>query len=176
MSQPLSEQFRVIFRSTNGAVARLALSITRDPQLAQDASQEAYLALLRALRKSATIANHRAWLRRVVIRKCNALRAPPGGLDAPPASLDALDEAAHPPADSPAQDGPAAEVRQAIAELPPELRHAVTLRFFHGCTGAEIADAQGCAERTARQRVEDAVSALRRILADPGEKADHRKS
>jgi RNA polymerase sigma-70 factor (ECF subfamily) len=122
------------------------------------------------------IANHRAWLRRVAIRKCNALRAPPGGLDAPPVSLDALDEAAHPSADSPAQDGLAAEVRQTIAELPPELRQAVTLRFFYGCTCREIAEQQHCSERTARRRLSQALDALRRDILGTAEKTDLRKS
>jgi RNA polymerase sigma-70 factor (sigma-E family) len=50
---------------------------------------------------------------------------------------------------------------QLCAELPPDQRSAVVLRFYEDRSFAEIADILGCAEATARSHVHRAVAKLR---------------
>ena len=55
------------------------------------------------------------------------------------------------------------------AKLPPVQRAAVVLRFYEDLSYAEIAEALGCAEATARSHVHRALAALRVHLTAGGE-------
>ncbi len=57
------------------------------------------------------------------------------------------------------------QVRQALLDLPEQLREAVLLRFDHGLDYAEIARVVGRPESTVRSRVFHALKRLRRGLA-----------
>ena len=63
------------------------------------------------------------------------------------------------------QVGASAHVWQLCGELRPAQRAAVVLRFWADASYAEIADALGCTESTARSHVHRAIAALRERLA-----------
>lgn len=56
----------------------------------------------------------------------------------------------------------------ALGALSPRLRAAVTLRYAHGLTYREMAEALGCPQKTAESRVRLAHEALRRALGAEG--------
>ena len=57
------------------------------------------------------------------------------------------------------------EIRQAIAELPQNLRTALVMKHYGGYTYQEISERMGCPEGTAKSRVSVALSRLRVALA-----------
>ena len=57
------------------------------------------------------------------------------------------------------------EIRQAIAELPENLRTALVMKHYGGYTYQEISERMGCPEGTAKSRVSLALSRLREALA-----------
>jgi RNA polymerase sigma-70 factor, ECF subfamily len=77
----------------------------------------------------------------------------------------------------PARDDPAASpenieesrrLRDAISELPGELRRLLELRYVDGLTGRAAAEAMGLPESTARLRLQEAYRLLEKRLASAG--------
>lgn len=62
----------------------------------------------------------------------------------------------------------AAIVREALADLPPELREAVTLVYYEGMNHADAARVAGCAETTVSWRIFRAKQKLKKQLRPPG--------
>ena len=159
MSKHLSDGFDRIHAATCHAMARLAYGIARDEQLAEDACQEAYAALLVALRKGTPIANAAAWLRRVVVHKSlDALKARPRTV-----SVEAVGPVAS--ADGSEQLDGYPELKRALDGLPPEQRQAVVLHALDGYTCREVADALDCSKSEAGRLIDAGLRALRRALA-----------
>lgn len=67
-------------------------------------------------------------------------------------------------------------IHRGLQALTPELRAALLLRYSHGLTQVEIAAAQGCSERTVRNRLRDAAQLLERELRRLGLDAPHEES
>jgi len=158
--------FETIRESTSVAMARLALSITRDEHLARDACQEAYLELYLALRRKRPIANHRAWLRKVVVSKAlSSVRTKrPSGAGV--LSLEELDGFPLTRTDHVVDPAERMALQEALDELPPNERKAVGLRVLEGFSYRAVADALGCSTETAWRWVQNALGALRRSYAD----------
>ncbi len=57
--------------------------------------------------------------------------------------------------------------REALAALPAEQRHAITLAFFRGYTHSEIAEQTATPLGTVKTRIRDGMSKLRTALAGP---------
>jgi len=94
MKGDLIAYFNETVATTHEPMLQLAASITRDPHLARDACQEAYLEFFLALNRRKAIANRGAWLRRVVINKALAVaRRRKAGVGAPLDALDGLEPA-----------------------------------------------------------------------------------
>jgi len=159
VSKHLSDDFDRIHAATCHAMARLAYGIARDEQLAEDACQETYAALLVALRKGTPIANAAAWLRRVVVNKSlDALAARPQTV-----SLDAAGPVAS--ADGSGEIDGYPELDRALDGLPPEQRQAVVLHALDGYSWREVADALGCSKSQGGRLIDAGLRALRRALA-----------
>ncbi len=154
----------------HGAVAyRLALSVTRDAELAEDAVQDAFLGVWRGIARFDPLrASFKTWLLTVVHRRAIDIvrrRRPVSALpqDLMPEMLrssDALSETL--------TRLDAVSVRTALDELPDRQREAVSLAYFGGLTQTEIAAATGAPLGTVKSRVRLGLLAMRARLTSRG--------
>jgi RNA polymerase sigma-70 factor (ECF subfamily) len=149
-----------------GVAYGLAHRILRDQSLAQDAVQEAFLAVWRT---AASFDPRRGkastWLltfvhRRAVdvVRYEDRRRARPLD-DAPIASGDATDETA-------AVREQRRAVQAALAQLPPDQREALELAYYGGLSQSELAERLGVPLGTVKSRMFAALSKLRDLLGE----------
>jgi RNA polymerase sigma factor (sigma-70 family) len=145
---------------------RLAFRILRDRALAEDAVQEAFLAVWRSAdaykRERAkpstwilTVVHRRAvdLVRREQIRRGEPLEV------APEPSVGPVDE------DAVLRDRRAA-VQAALTELPGEQRQALELAYYGGLTQSELAERLGVPLGTVKSRMFAGLGRLRELLAD----------
>jgi len=161
----------------------LALAVTRDPTLADDVAQEAFL---RAWRSASTYDVVRgsvaAWLltitRNVAIDAVRARRSTPTDTE----HLDRLLQSAfggdgH--ADATGEEAAShievARVVDRLRGLPPEQARAVVLAVFGGCTAEEIGQREGVPLGTAKTRIRTGLRRLR-AAADPRRDEESRAS
>ena len=146
-------------------LARLAWRLTAERDAAQDIVQDAWLAIVRGLRRLDDPARFRSWAYRIVTNKCadwtrrrvvqrsvtEDLRAAavsgsgdsPNGAD----STDAVDR-----------------IRDALAKLPSEQRAVLSLHYLDGMGVAEIARTLDVPEGTVKSRLYHARSRLKQVL------------
>jgi RNA polymerase sigma-70 factor, ECF subfamily len=144
----------------------LALRITRDPGMAQDAVQEAFVGVWRnASRYSGSKASVRTWILSIahhraidLIRRRRATAAIPED-DAPGDAFTTPDVW---PDVVRAVDAQA--VRGALGALPEPQRRAIEMAYFDGLTQTEIADKTGAPLGTVKSRVRLGLLQLRREL------------
>ncbi len=164
------------FNRLVGRYQRLAYNVayrlTGDPDMAADATQEAFLAAYRALHTFGG-GSFRAWLLRIVTNKCyDALRR---RQRRPTTSLEALLADSRNPAafrhEAPAGPDEAVErlelaevLQAAIMELPEPQRTTLILADVHGFSYAEIAEITGVELGTVKSRLNRARRKLRDIL------------
>jgi len=162
------ELFNSIVDGMEHDLMRRALGITHDRQLAEDACQEGYLELYRALDKAAPINDYRAWLRRVVATKALAARSarrPPG--EDTPLLLDSIDEQSVRTATGSTDPGAGLDLQETLARLPTDQQTVVSLRLVRGLSCREIAAMLKCSERTVQRWLEKAIAELRQELSSP---------
>lgn len=150
-------------------VANIVSRYLRDPHESLDVTQEAFIKAYRALPNFRGDSAFYTWLYRIAINTAkNHLvaqnRRPPNfDVDAETAEqIDAgerLKDRAS-PEHILLKDEIAETVRQAIDELPDELKTAITLRELEGMSYEEIADAMSCPIGTVRSRIFRAREAI----------------
>ena len=146
----------------------LALRIVRDPALAEDAVQEAFLTIWRsASRFVPERAKARTWIltlvhRRAVdvVRREQPRRAEPIEL-ALPASADVTEDEAWLRLQR-------ARVQDALRRLPDQQREALELAYYGGFTQSELAERLGEPLGTIKSRMFAGLARLRELLADAG--------
>jgi RNA polymerase sigma-70 factor (ECF subfamily) len=144
----------------------VALRVLRDAALAEDAVQDAFMAVWRTAagfdpdRGKAstwllTLVHRRAVdvVRREERRRADVLD------DAPVASGDATDEAAEVREER-------RRIQTALAKLPPDQREALELAYYGGLSQAELAERLGVPLGTIKSRMFTALSRLRDLLAE----------
>jgi RNA polymerase sigma-70 factor (ECF subfamily) len=144
----------------------LALRILRDDALAQDAVQEAFLAVWRSAdRFVEERAKASTWIltlvhRRAVdtVRREERRRAEPLAEEHEPG----------PPADEAERLVQRELVEQALRRLPDDQREALELAYFGGYTQSELAERLGQPLGTIKSRMFTGLARLREILADAG--------
>lgn len=153
-----TEAFGEIFRRHRDRMWALALRTTRDPEVAADAVQDAFLNAFRRAASFRGDAQLTTWLHRITVN----------------ASLDRLrrvrptaDIDDHEPVEP--RDGHHAvdvrlDVRAALARLPEGQRLALTLVDMHGLSVAEAATVLEVAEGTVKSRCSRGREAMARIL------------
>jgi RNA polymerase sigma factor (sigma-70 family) len=162
------EEFERLVLRHRPLMLRAIWRITRDPDLAEDALQDALTTLWRKLPVVREHPNPQALVLRISLNTgFDAVRARQRRRvrDAP---LEEADAAA-PEAAARAAEGAAltADVLAAIAKLKPRQAAALLLRAVHGEPYAVVAQALGCSEATARVHVLRAREKLRRWLSRP---------
>jgi RNA polymerase sigma factor (sigma-70 family) len=159
----LAELYDRFSRVTYG----LAVRVLRDRALAEDAVQEAFLAVWRtAASFDARRGSASTWVltlvhRRAVdlVRREERRRADPLD-DAPVASGEATDETAEVREQRRA-------VQAALAKLPTDQREALELAYYGGLSQSELAEKLGVPLGTVKSRMFAGLSKLRDLLADP---------
>lgn len=160
-------------------LTRLVLRLVRDPGEAEDVVQEAFIKAFRALPSFRGDSAFYTWLYRIGINTAknhlmNAGRKVPTSseIDAEMAEgfADAgqLHELATPETVLQSKQI-ALAVNEAMADLPDELRQAITLREIEGLAYEEIADQMNCPIGTVRSRIfraREAISAKLRPMLD----------
>jgi RNA polymerase sigma factor (sigma-70 family) len=147
----------------------LALRIVRDEALAQDAVQDAFLAVWRSAdRFLAERARASTWIltlvhRRAVdlVRREDRRRGEP--LESAP------EPEASPTLEAEAELGFQRKVvREALLRLPPEQREALELSYYGGLTQSELAERLGQPLGTIKSRMFTGLARLRDLLAQAG--------
>lgn len=152
------DAFGELVRRHQDFVYGAALRVVRNPVMAQDIAQEAFVRAYRALSGFRGQAQVRSWLYRIATNL--ALNAVSRRREYPTEEVP----------DRPARRDPAAdtevsvlrgELEEAISELPPKLKEPLVLREFDGLTYQEIADTLDLPLNTVRTRILRARRSLR---------------
>ena len=146
----------------------LAMRITRDAALAQDAVQEAFVGVWRhASRYAAGRSSVRTWILSITHhRAIDMVRRRRQTSELPDADTGALNAALVSPDVWPevARAADAVAVRDAIGTLPEEQQRVIELAYFEGLTQVEIAARTGAPLGTVKSRARLGLSQLRRAL------------
>jgi RNA polymerase sigma-70 factor (ECF subfamily) len=136
------------------------VTILRDRAAAEDCVQEAYLRAFRAWPRWKPEAPAEAWVHRIAInvavsyRRRERLRLATDLLRRPPADVPGPDAMGDP------------DLLAGLRALPPKQAAALVLRYLHGYSNREIAQALGVPERTIASRLAAARGKLQARLTD----------
>jgi RNA polymerase sigma-70 factor (ECF subfamily) len=155
-----SEALEALFRRHWTGAYRAAWVVMRDAAAAEDVAQEAFIAAVRALERFDRRRPFAPWLHRIVVnRAIDAARS-----RALRREVDAA-AAADAPAD-PAPEPLSDELTAALAELGPEHRAVVALRYLLGYTPGEIASLLELPRGTVNSRLRRALDRLATLLGE----------
>lgn len=150
------------------AIYRLALSILDDPAEADEATQDTFLAVLRALPSYRGDAAFTTWLYRIAVNVCRGRlrrgRAWQRLRDALQAAWRLGGEAPEQPEAAAVRGETHAAVWRAVQALGEKHRLPVILRYYHGLSTAEIAQVLAVNEGTVHSRLSIARDRLRLAL------------
>lgn len=156
----------LLLRSLQDVWFRVAVSLLRDQELAQDAVQESALRFLKSLPSFRGDSQLQTWSLGIVINVARELRRKnrnPG--DLPELRLAAERSSASPSDVSAVQTEEALKLRDALECLPERQREAVVLRFFEDLSVEDTAAAMNCAQGTVKATVHQAMRALKEKLS-----------
>ena len=153
-----AEAFGELFRRHRDRMWAVALRTTRDPEVAADAVQDAFLNAFRRAGAFRGDAQVTTWLHRITVNAC---------LDRLRRQRPTVDLADHDPVE-PRDAHTAVEVRldvqEALARLPEGQRLALVLVDMHGMSVAEAAQVLEVAEGTVKSRCSRGREAMARLL------------
>jgi RNA polymerase sigma-70 factor (ECF subfamily) len=146
---------------------RLAFSMLREQQAAEDAVQEAALKAWRSVRRlRPDTQSLRPWFLTIVANQCRSMRRSPWWrvlwLADSPESTSAGNTA-----DQRADDR--LDLERALGRLPAEQRLTIALRYYLDLPMDEVAGVLGISVSAAKSRVRRALKTLEPALANPGE-------
>ena len=150
----------------------LALRILRDPALAEDAVQDAFLAVWRsAARFVAERAKASTWILTLVHRRAVDLVR-----REQPRRTEPLEAAPYPAAHDTEEQAwlrlQRIRVQEALRRLPDKQREALELAYYGGFTQAELADRLGEPLGTIKSRMFSGLARLRELLTEAGQEED----
>lgn len=161
--------FDLLFSRYQHKIVNLVSRYLRDSEDVQDVVQEAFIKAFRALPRFRGESAFYTWLYRIAINTAKnhivARSRRPPGVDVEVSDAehydgaDALRDLENPEAEM-AKEQLSAEINAAIADLPDDLRSAVTLREFDGLTYEQIAEIMECPVGTVRSRIFRAREAI----------------
>lgn len=161
--------FDLLFSRYQHKILNLVSRYLRDQEDVQDVAQEAFIKAFRALPRFRGESAFYTWLYRIAINTAKnhivARSRRPPGVDVAVEDAeyfdgaDALRDMENPEA-SLAREQLSTEIDAAIADLPGDLRSAVTLREFDGLTYEQIAEIMDCPVGTVRSRIFRAREAI----------------
>lgn len=150
----------------------LALRVVRDPDLAQDAVQEAFLAVWRSAgRFVAERAKASTWILTLVHRRAVDLVR-----REEPRRAEPLESAPQPSGEATEEQAwlrlQRMRVREALRRLPDQQREAIELAYYGGFTQSELAARLGEPIGTIKSRMFSGLARLRELLAETGQEEE----
>lgn len=170
-----TESFNHLVRRWERPIFALAYRTLGREEDARDVTQETFLRAFRALPGFKGDAKFSSWLYRIAINLCRDFmrrdrRAPmvaiPEGV--PIQEIAADRQPVETVEDMAARAELSTAVRAAMELLPEEQRTAIILKEYHGLTFQEIADLMNCPLSTAKTRLYQGLTLVRRHLAEQG--------
>lgn len=164
-TQPHEQDWTELVRSMARPVQTVALRICGDAALAEDISQETFLAVAKALPRyhSQGDVQAKAWIMRIAANRAISIA---GRQPRHQQLLAEADQAASP--EVPPSSELLEAVRTEIRDLPDRYRMAIVLRFLDGRNYGEIASVLAWTEVRARKAVERGLDLLRSRLVRRG--------
>jgi len=159
--------FEALVTRHRHAVYRLCWSVTGNPADADDAAQETFLRVYRALPSYDPERPFGPWLRKIAWN-CGLSARRNGQAGVPKVSGEELPDPADPaggPEDEASGNEEKRRVAAAMAALPEELRTVIVLRAMEGLSYAEIAEAVGIPAGTVMSRLSRARERLLAALS-----------
>lgn len=157
------EAFGELIRRHQDFVYGAALRVVRNPVLAQDVAQDAFVRAYKALPDFRGQAAVRSWLYRIATNL--ALNAVQRRREYPADALPETPAASGPEKDT-LREQMAADLRAAIDELPTDLKHPLVMREYGGLSYQEIADDLDLPLNTVRTRILRARRSLRSAMEE----------
>lgn len=146
-------------------VYRVTSRILGDRDLAQDATQDAFMNALGALSRFRGEASFRTWLLRIAVNSARSVgRRQVRRREVNIVLADHVASVAQDPAKRAENITEAARVEEVLRTLPTKQRMAVTLRVQQGLSYAEVAEALDCSEGAARVNYHLGIKRLKRLL------------
>ena len=155
------DAFATLARSYGDGMFTLAERILRDPDRADDAFQQALVAMWRDLPRLRDVDRFEGWLRRILIRCCYTEIRQAGRRSV--VSLPLIGEPAHLDAGQIAVDE-RDRLERGFRRLPLDQRTVLALHHYAGLSTADIAETLGIPVGTARSRLHYAHRAMRAAL------------
>ena len=142
---------------------RIAYRFVGDAAEAEDLAQEAFLRILQGASRYRPTAQFATYLSRVLVRLCLDYRQKkrPSYTGAVPTLMDKSSR----PLDHVAGEERDRDVQSALAQLPPNQRIAVVLRYYEGQSYIDIADALGVSPKAVERLLSRARKALQSRLS-----------
>jgi RNA polymerase sigma-70 factor, ECF subfamily len=155
------DAFGELFRRHRDRMWALALRTTRDPEMAADAVQEAFIAAFRRADSFRGEAKVTTWLHRIVVNSClDRLRRVRPFVDLADGDLAVLAD----PHDHHHSVDVRIDINGALEQLPSSQRMALVLVDMHGLSIAEAADIMNVAEGTIKSRCARGRAAMAGLL------------
>ncbi|MFV2089475.1 MAG: RNA polymerase sigma factor RpoE [Pseudomonadales bacterium] len=154
--------FDLLFGRYQQKIVNLVGRYLRNPQDVEDVTQEAFIKAFRALPRFRGESAFYTWLYRIAINTAKnhlvARSRRPPGVDVDVEDAEFMDGAdllkeGESPESALVRDELSIAIDTAIAQLPGDLRSAVTLREFDGLTYEQIAQIMDCPVGTVRSRI-----------------------
>lgn len=154
--------FDLLFGRYQHKIVNLVGRYLRNPQDVEDVTQEAFIKAFRALPRFRGESAFYTWLYRIAINTAKnhlvARSRRPPGVDVDVEDAEFMDGAdllkeGESPESALVRDELSVAIDTAIAQLPGDLRSAVTLREFDGLTYEQIAQIMDCPVGTVRSRI-----------------------
>ena len=158
------DAFGELFRRHRDRMWAVALRTTRDPEMAADAVQEAFISVFRRADSFRGEAAVTTWLHRIVVNAClDRLRRIKPVVHLPDADLSVLADS-H---DHHHSVDVRLDIRAALGQLPEGQRMALVLVDMHGLSVAEAASILDVAEGTVKSRCARGRAAMVPLLGLP---------
>ncbi|HYW30057.1 MAG TPA: RNA polymerase sigma factor [Gemmatimonas sp.] len=162
------EAFALLVDRYHARCLKVATAVLGDSDDAEDAVQEAFVRAYRGLPGYRESERFGAWLLRIVVNQCRTHRSR-GARHGQFGTLDDFDALLVPTAsaESGLDDAERREtLARALAQLCPEQREAVMLRFAEGLSYDEMATLTGAGVSALKMRVQRACTRLRTLLSE----------
>ena len=159
------EAMKVLIARWHPRLGRLAWRLTGERDAAQDIVQDAWLAIVRGLRRLDDPARFRSWAYRIVTNKCADWTRRRVVQRSATEELQAAAVSGSGSSSSDAESTDAViRVRDALAKLPSEQRAVLSLHYLDEMGVAEIARTLDVPEGTVKSRLYHARSRLKQVL------------